>query len=295
MNIEEANLIADTVTAACAVAGIVVAVALGLKSVKISHETANIALETQKRAEKDYLSGRADYIAANLNDVLDQIAQFRAEIHIFWKEVPRDLLEDPAEYELTRDLPTKDFSRNFLEERVVFLDQQRLLAEVGVHGSIYRLNAAGTRLADSVESVEHLPAVVDLHGAGISAESTVAFIKVVLRSVYPHYLTLISEIDLPEPQDDDFEDWFFADLDMSTDTGSERLALDEAERWISEKLKDGTKYSAGELTHNFIEHFAIDRLVQEVSTITTLLYVAAVPTSVAVSHKSSLARKLASS
>lgn len=289
MSIDEANLIVQTVVAVCAVAGVFVATWLGqkstrlaLESAKISREAADIAKEAQIRAEKDYLSGRADFIAANLSDVMDQVAQFRADMHVFWKEIPRGLLEAPKEYELTKGLRTKDLGRNLVEERVIFLDQHRLLGEVGVHGSIYRLNAAGIRLADSVESVKYLPVSDESHDGCISAASTVAFIKVVLRSVYPHYLALIPEQQPPAPQDSDFKEWFFANLDMVIDTKDDRLALQEAKRWMGDKLRSDSKYSTGEITQNFIEHFAVERLIEEVSKLTATLYKSAVPVAVKV-------------
>lgn len=289
MNVEEVGLIADTITAGSAVVGIVVAATLGWKSillaresVEISEKTTRIALDTQKRAEKDYLSGRADFIAANLNDVMDRIAQFRSDIHPFWKEIPHELLVSTVNYaenQTTGKTQSEiELRLDVMKERVVFLDQQRLLSEVAVHGSIYKLNAAGRRLADSLESVEHLRLGADAQeGARLDSEAAVAALKIVLRSVYPHYISLIADVHPPTPQEGDFEDWFFSDLQPSIDNNADRRALTEARRWMASKLNDGVKYGTPELTQNFIEHFAVDGLVEAVSSITSSLYRAAAP------------------
>ncbi|OUM39534.1 hypothetical protein [Arthrobacter sedimenti] len=281
MNIEEVSVVADSVTAACAVAGVVVAVALGLKSTKISHETALISKEavavardTQLRGEKDYVAGRADLIATNLNDLIDQVARFRSAIHVFWKPLPRDVLASPEMYELTKGMPASE-ARELMEQHATFMAQQRHEAEVAVHGTVYQSEAAGTRLIDSLESATHLQ-VISL-GEKLVVETTVSLVKLVSGALYPPYLSLIPDPALSAPKSEGAAQWVLNNLRFDKATDADRTVSAEAKSWITAEVQKDPSLSTAQLADRFLANFAIVRLSEEVARVTDVLHEAAAP------------------
>lgn len=227
-------MIVDSITALAAVVGVLVAAYLGRKAV-------NVAGETVDRAARDYAAGRVDIIADLQGDVVQRMAELKADMHVFWKEDPKKLLaKDPA------------------SARAKQLMDQRNEAEIAVHRTMYLLNGACARLSKAVPAVR-----MDVDSITVPPASDVsralASIEIFERSSMPFYFALVSSGEaFPAPASDaiEFKRTF---LDMLQITS---LLESEAERWLDDHFESqpNDQLTPAIISINFIESFALSVL-----------------------------------
>lgn len=237
MNMDMGGMIIDSVTALAAVVGVLVAAHLGRKAV-------NVARETVDRSARDYAAGRVDILTDLQGIVVQRMAELKADMHVFWKENPDELLTADPESARARELL-----------------QLRSAAEVAVHRTMYLLNGACVRLAKAVPAVrmdidsETVPPAADVSRA-------LASIHLFERSAMPLYFALIaSQKVFPSPASNParFKQIFLGELRFGPESG---LIRDEAERWLEEQFEtqSGDQLTPAIVAINFIEGFALQTL-----------------------------------
>lgn len=249
MGIEVVAIMIDTITALAAVVGVIVATKLGLKAVRVAKETVD-------RSERDYAASRVDAVGAAYAKVIHAMANVKADLHLFWKGDLEELVQSSP------DSPR----RQVLEDR-------NHEAEVEVHRDVYMLESACVGLQKAVDAVslnynsEQIP-------APMAVDRVAAAIQLYNGSVYPHYLTLLSDdkknVPAPLKKQAAFIDWFTLQLGLDkADPSSKDLEVRAAE-WIKTYLLKGREsQSAAEIIAvNFINSFALKELDAALNAVT---------------------------
>lgn len=249
MSIEVGSIIVDTITAMSAVVGVIIAARLGQKAVRVARETVD-------RAERDYASSRVDAAGDAYANVIQAMANVKADLHIFWKGDLDELKASSAD-----------------PQRIAVLEDRNDGVEVEVHRDVYLLEGACVRLSRAVGaiSLNHNsvqipnPAAVDRANAAIG---------LYYGSAFPHYLSVLSDdkkkIPLPLRQEVSFINWFLAQLSLDTSNPLGKELEVKAAEWITEYLQteDPSQSTAETIAINFISGFARRELSAALDAIT---------------------------
>lgn len=237
----------DGITALSAVVGVIVAVYLGLRAIRLASRTVD-------RSALDYAATRADLATHWRITMSERMADFKAALHVFWKEDPQLLLRvDPG------------------SERAMELLADRKLAEVEAHKCIYLLDSGAARLKEALPSVQvEMTAegkTVQVGGAG--QERAAALAEIYARSAMPLYFALVPEESSftdPKVDPESFSGEFVDYLRRSDDGASIEAVIAEADSWLKLQLKGDpdSQRTAEIISINFIEHFMEKQLTEAV-------------------------------
>ncbi len=283
-------IIFSGITACGAILGVIVAARLGYLSARMAKESnaialeaAAISLETQQRVEKDYLASRADHIIDCLNEVADCLAEFASNMHIFWKGTPETVLQRPQDSgmgTLTLASLHPAVRNSIVSQRIALMEEKQLTAEVGTHSSIYKLEAASRRLETSLRGASLLSAASKTPALKRDIKRAVCSVMLVTRCVYPHYLSLLRPSETPDPssQVPEFTEWFLDQLHLPIPTTKhEAKIIRDVKMWLSGHLSEVRDHHARGVTLHFVEHFASNRLAEDVSRVALHLFQQAAP------------------
>lgn len=217
----------DLVIAVTAVVAVIVAIVYGRQAMIK-------ATETLERSRLDYLGACADRVSQAFTDVLTAHGAFRAQLQPFWK-VPDDLDQDSVGVTGGPD------------------DEKLSDAEVEIHASVYKLEAAKLALVSALDSLRPLVRSIDWYdrrqgdddSTGFDASKLDEIVdrgEVAYRSVFPNYLVLIrtdpfgkrtrrSGIGRPEATS-----WFSSELDLDEQVMA--MVREEVSGKVAELIED---------------------------------------------------------
>lgn len=240
----------DGITAAAAVAGVIVAVLLGLRAIRLASRTVD-------RSALDYAATRADLATHWRVSMNERMADVKANLHVYWKEDPSLLLAAD---------PNSERARELLEDRKV--------AEAEVHRSIYLLDSAAVRLKETLPSVQVRSGIGD-DATDIGAEGqerAAAIADFYTCSAMALYFTLVPEKPVftdPKVDPDAFRREFIQQLQQGGDSSVHRSIIDEIDSWLMLQLRGeaGDQRTPEIIAINFIERFLDQNLADAVGNV----------------------------
>lgn len=236
MDIAVTTLIVDSATALSAIAGVVVATLLGRKAVRVARETVD-------RAERDYAASRVDSVWDWHSKVVAEMADIRADLHIFWNgELQKKLTSDPG-------------SKEAQEIRA-----RQHAAEVEVHRGVYRLKGSCDGLDSLVAGLR-----MNYNAAKLPDQSNIlrarAAILLYSSSAMPHYLSLVpAKKRFPNPllESEKFARFYLDQLNICASNEEEKAIEEKARLWLLDYIKTRHvgQVSPEIISENFITSFA---------------------------------------